>query len=243
MVVRAEVKNILPRDRRDEKSGQPRGEVVGRIPRRFPVHDRIDDVRFSGQPRRRFHVLDRRRRQRNADEVEMSWIRRIKFSLKSLLVVASLVAACCWWYAIGWPSWQENRFGRLTQSISNVTSLELRPQRGRTLRTLALSDRQLAVGGGIQVNVGEFTLYADLAVLWRERGTPWSLPLNAKYSMEAYLEGNVKVRGNGPTGSLAAAYLNAPNGKFKLVHHGTFASKNLVDRAEDFRLAVVSSGQ
>ena len=88
---------------------------------------------------------------------------------------------------------------------------------------------------------GEFTLIADRAVFWSDSKTSWRLPENAEYPLEAYLEGNVKVSGNGPMGTLDAVYLNAPDGKFALERQGTFGSANLKSRANGIRQDAVTS--
>jgi hypothetical protein len=155
-----------------------------------------------------------------------------KFSLKGLLLFIMLAAVSCWWYVVGWPAWQEHRVSCLTRSIHTVTALELHPQKGKRFQ-VSSSGGRIAITGGIELHVGDYTLLSDRAVIWRV------LPTDTSDPVEAYLEGNVQVRGNGPTGALAAVYVNAADGKFALLRNGTFAPKDLVKRAEELRQRAV----
>ena len=87
-----------------------------------------------------------------------------RFSVRTMLLAVLLAAVACWWYAIGWPTWQEYRLRHFAQSIASVNSVQVRAQSGK--RFIATwSKGQGIVDGGIELDFDQFKLLAERAVI------------------------------------------------------------------------------
>ena len=73
-----------------------------------------------------------------------------RFSVRTMLLAVLLAAVACWWYAIGWPNWQEYRLRHFAQSIASVNSVQVRAQSGKRF-TATWSKGQGIVDGGIEL--------------------------------------------------------------------------------------------